>query len=226
MRQLYDQAVASTLSHDPVRRMDLPSTRDSHSPGPATRLEADACAVLSALRDLSDPGDVGSGPPLPPRTDRYTRVRLHARGGLGQVWLGRDELVGRDVAVKEPRIDRPGGAARAALEREAWVLGRLQHPNVVPLYDLVRGPGGRAASYVMPFLGGDSLHDLADRFHRARPPGPATRLTLLPLLTAFLDVCAALAHAHGRGIWHLDIKGDNVKLGPAGAAVVLDWGLA
>jgi tetratricopeptide (TPR) repeat protein len=49
---------------------------------------------------------------------------------------------------------------------------------------------------------------------------------LLPLLTAFLDVCAAIEHAHGRGVWHLDIKGANVKLGPTGAAIMLDWGLA
>jgi serine/threonine-protein kinase len=175
---------------------------------------------------LSNPAEVGADPLPVPQGERYTRLRLHARGGLGQVWLGRDELVGRDVAIKEPRNDRPGEAARAALEREAWFLGRLQHPNVVPLYDLVRGPDGRASFYVMPFLGGDGLHDLASRFHRSRPPGPATRLTLLPLLTAFLDVCAALDHAHGRGVWHLDIKGGNVKLGPAGAAVVLDWGLA
>src|SRR5262249_6280365 len=92
--------------------------------------------------------------------------------------------------------------------------------------DLVRGSDGRPAFYIMPFLDGEGLHDLAARFHRTRPPGPATRLTLLPLLTAFLDVCAALDHAHGRGVWHLDIKGANVKLGPAGAAVVLAGGLA
>jgi hypothetical protein len=206
--------------------MALPSTAEPHPPGPATRADADVRAALSALRGLSTPAEGGAEPPVSPRGDRYTRVHLHARGGLGQVWLGRDELVGRDVAIKEPRTDRPGGAARSALEREVWVLGRLQHPNIVPLYDLVRGPDGLVAFYVMPFLGGDGLHDLADRFHRSRPPGPATRLTLLPLLTAFLDVCAALDHAHDRGVWHVDIKGANVKIGPAGAAVVLDWGLA
>jgi serine/threonine-protein kinase len=206
--------------------MEVSCAVQSTAPGSATRAEADVRAVLSALRDLSGPAEDGVEPPAPPRGERYTRVRSHARGGLGQVWLGRDELVGRDVAIKEPRTDRPGEAACAALEREAWFLGRLQHPNIVPLYDLVRGSDGRPAFYVMPFLGGDGLHDLADRFHRARPADPATRLTLLPLLTAFLDVCAAIEHAHGRGVWHLDIKGANVKLGPTGAAIVLDWGLA
>jgi tetratricopeptide (TPR) repeat protein len=105
-------------------------------------------------------------------------------------------------------------------------LGQLQHPNIVPLFDLAREPEGRAAFYVMPFLGGDTLHDLAARFHGSRPTGPVTRLNLLPLLTAFLDVCAAIDHAHARGVWHMDIKGDNIKLGPTGAAVVLDWGMA
>jgi tetratricopeptide (TPR) repeat protein len=206
--------------------MDAPPTDEPRTPGPATRADAEVRAVLSALRNLSTPSDTAAEPPVLSRGERYTRVRLHAQGGLGQVWLGRDELVGRDVAIKEPRTDRPGEAALAALEREAWILGRLQHPNVIPLYDLVRRPDGRAAFYVMPFLGGEGLRDLAERFHRARPPGPATRLALLPLLTAFLDACAALDHAHGRGVWHLDIKGANVKIGPAGAAVVLDWGLA
>ena len=154
--------------------MDEPSTAEPRAPGPATQADADVRAVLSALRNLSTPSDTAAEPPVLSRGERYTRVRLHARGGLGQVWLGRDELVGREVAIKEPRDDRPGEAARAALEREAWILGRLQHPNVIPLYDLVRRPDGRAAFYVMPFLGGDGLHDLAARFHRARPPGPPT----------------------------------------------------
>ncbi len=206
--------------------MDTPSAAELRPLGPATRADAEVRAVLSALRGLSSPAEVQAETPTFLRTERYTRLRLHAQGGLGQVWLGRDELVGRDVAIKEPRTDRPGEAARVALERESWVLGQLQHPNIVPLYDLVRDPDGRAAYYIMPFLGGDGLHDLAARFQRSRPPGLTTRLTLLPLLTAFLDVCAAIDHAHGRGVLHLDIKGDNVKLGPAGAAVVLDWGLA
>jgi serine/threonine-protein kinase len=205
--------------------MESRRTAEPQVPGLATRAEAEVRAVLSALRDLSNPADAAE-PPVVPDGDRYRRVSLHAQGGLGQVWLGRDELVGRDVAIKEPRSDRPGDIARTALEREAWILGRLQHPNIVPLYDLVRRPDGRAEFYVMPFLDGDGLYALAQRFHRARPAGGATRLSLLPLLTAFLDVCGAIDHAHGRGVWHLDIKGDNVKLGPTGAAIVLDWGLA
>jgi tetratricopeptide (TPR) repeat protein len=206
--------------------MDEHSTAERRFPGPEILADADVRAVLSALGGLSTVAEVATEPVGLRSGERYTRVRLHGRGGLGQVWLGRDELVGRNVAIKEPRTDRPGTAALAALEREAWVLGQLQHPNIVPLFDLARDPKGQAAFYVMPFLGGDTLHDLAARFHVSRPPGLVTRLTLLPLLTAFLDVCAAIDHAHSRGVWHLDIKGDNIKLGPIGAAVVLDWGLA
>jgi tetratricopeptide (TPR) repeat protein len=206
--------------------MDELSVAERRSPGPALEADADVRAVLSALGGLSTVGEVAAEPAVLPRGDRYTRVRLHGRGGLGQVWLGRDELVGRSVAIKEPRADRPGTAARAALERDAWVLGQLQHPNIVPLFDLAREPEGRAAFYVMPFLSGETLHDLTAAFHISRPPLPVTRLALLPLLTPFLDVCAAIDHAHARGVWHLDIKGDNIRLGPTGAAVVLDWGLA
>src|SRR5947209_16594569 len=120
-------------------------------PDRTERVEADLLAVLSGLRNLSLPADAGPEPPSPP-AERYTRLRLHARGGLGQVWLARDEVVGREVAIKEPRPDRPAVAARAALEREARVLGQLQHPNIVPLHDLASGPDGRPAFYVMPFL--------------------------------------------------------------------------
>jgi tetratricopeptide (TPR) repeat protein len=222
----YDRVVEPTPTQRSVCSMDELSPAERRFLGPAILADADVRAVLSALGGLSTVAEVPAAPLDLPRGERYTRVRLHGRGGLGQVWLGRDELVGRIVAIKEPRTDRPGTAARAALEREAWVLGQLQHPNIVPLFDLAREPKGQAAFYVMPFLGGDTLHDLAARFHVSRPPGPVTRLTLLPLLTAFLDVCAAIDHAHARGVWHLDIKGDNIKLGPTGAAVVLDWGLA
>ncbi len=123
--------------------MDVPSTAEPQLPGPATRADADVGAVLAALRGLSTPADATAEPLAAPPGDRYRRTRLHARGGLGEVWLERDELVGRDVAIKTPRKERSADAARRALEREAWILGRLQHPNIVPLYDLVRGADGR-----------------------------------------------------------------------------------
>src|SRR5262245_54934956 len=82
-------------------------------------------------------------PPRPPG-GRYRSLRLHRTGGLGQVWLARDTVVGRDVALKAVRHDRTGrpGAVDRFL-REARTTGRLEHPGIVPLYDLIEaGPTG------------------------------------------------------------------------------------
>jgi hypothetical protein len=138
----YDQAVASTMPYDPVCTMDVPCTSETHDARPAIRAQAEIRAVLAALQDLSVPAEVGVGAesaPLP-RGDRYTRVRLHARGGLGQVWLGRERAFrsvtagplatsaprgARPVLVEWGALERPRGAARPITARRGLVRDSL-----------------------------------------------------------------------------------------------------
>jgi serine/threonine-protein kinase len=160
---------------------------------------------------------------------RYRVLRPHARGGLGEVYLARDEELNRDVALKQIQVeyaDHPESRARFLMEAE--VTGRLEHPGVVPVYGLGHFDDGRPF-YAMRFIRGDSLKDAIVRFHglEADPGGPGEQsLALRRLLGQFIDVCNAVAYAHSRGVLHRDLKPGNVMLGPYGETLVVDWGLA
>jgi tRNA A-37 threonylcarbamoyl transferase component Bud32 len=156
---------------------------------------------------------------------RYELTRLHATGGIGRVWLARDCALGRDVALKELRPERADrGPARARFLREARITGQLEHPGVVPVYELGRHPGSQQPFYTMRFVRGRTLSEAAHDYHRKRAAGQAESLDLLALLDAFVAVCNTVAYAHARGVLHRDLKPQNVVLGDFGEVIVLDWG--
>jgi serine/threonine-protein kinase len=163
----------------------------------------------------------------PGARERYTLSRLHATGGIGRVWLARDRSLGRDVALKELRPERAGTpAAWARFLKEAQVTGQLEHPGVVPIYEVGRRPEDQAPFYTMRFVRGRTLAETAAAYHRRRAHGEAGPLELRELLGAFVGVCNAVAYAHSRGVLHRDLKPQNVVLGDYGEVIVLDWGLA
>lgn len=147
--------------------------------------------------------------------ERYLIHGERARGGNGRILAATEGKLGRLVAIKE-LLD--GGADREArFVREAQLTARLQHPAIVPVYDVGRWPSGKPM-FVMKLIEGGSLRDAI----RAR----ATlddRLALLPHMVAITE---AVAYAHGRGIIHRDLKPSNVLVGTFGETVVIDWGLA
>jgi serine/threonine-protein kinase len=183
---------------------------------------------------LAGPTPPAAGPALPATTayvpearGRYTLTRLHATGGIGRVWLARDASLGRDVALKELRPERAGHATlRARFLKEAQVTGQLEHPGIVPIYEVGGRPGDNQPFYTMRFVRGRTLAEAVAAYHRRRARGQAAPLELRELLTAFVDVCNAVAFAHSRGVLHRDLKPHNVVLGDYGEVVVLDWGLA
>jgi serine/threonine-protein kinase len=160
---------------------------------------------------------------------RFRVLRPHARGGLGEVFLARDQELGREVALKEIQsrfADQAESRARFLLEAE--VTGGLEHPGIVPVYGLGAYPDGRPF-YAMRFIKGESLQQAIDRFHRADGPGadPGARgPELRQLLGRFVAVCNAIAYAHSRGVLHRDLKPANIMLGSYGETLVVDWGLA
>jgi serine/threonine-protein kinase len=188
------------------------------TPGP----EADTRTHLGA-----PPAAVG-GAPASGVVGRYTVLGLHATGGLGEVYLARDEELGREVALKRIQGRHAGhpNSARRFL-REAEITARLEHPAVVPVFGLVRDADDRPC-YAMRFLRGDTLTDAIRNFHEGT--GPFTEgergLEFRGLLQRFTAVCQAVAYAHSRGVIHRDLKPHNVMLGDYGETLLVDWGLA
>ena len=182
---------------------------------------------LSSESFSADPERASTIDHVPSHRERYSRLRLHATGGIGRVWLARDTELGRNVALKELRPERAEHAGLASrFLQEAQITGQLEHPGIVPVYELVRGDDGRQPFYTMRFVKGRTLSEAARAYHDRRLAKQASPLELPTLLNAFVTVCNTVAYAHSRGIIHRDLKGQNVLLGDFGEVVVLDWGLA
>jgi PAS domain S-box-containing protein len=163
----------------------------------------------------------------PPSGNRYDRVREIGAGGMGRVSLCHDREMGRPVALKELRRELAANReALARFGREARVTGRLAHPSIVPVYELVAPADGRLPFYTMRHVEGPTLTAAALAYHAKRRAGQPAALDLLRLLNAFVTVCQAVAYAHTQGVLHRDLKGGNVVLGDFGEVIVLDWGLA
>jgi WD40 repeat protein len=145
------------------------------------------------------------------------------RGGIGRVLLVTDQHLGREVAIKELKDDWGAPGEPPPLEQsvrfltEARITGQLEHPNIVPVYDLGKRADGRLY-YTMQVVRGETLGAAM-----ARAPDLPARLSLLP---HFAGLCNAIAYAHSRGVLHRDIKPENVMIGEFGETLVLDWGVA
>lgn len=158
---------------------------------------------------------------------KFRLLRKLGQGGLGAVWLAIDLSLNRYVAVKE--ILGPGderSPSHARFRREAEITGRLDHPNIVPLHLLGTNEADGRLFYVMRFLGNETLEDAIRAYHERREAGQETPLAFHRLLTAFVNVCQAIAYAHSRKVIHRDLKPQNVALDSFGQVIVLDWGLA
>jgi PAS domain S-box-containing protein len=159
--------------------------------------------------------------------ERYKLARLHATGGIGRIWVARDSQIGRDVAMKELRPERAGNAELwERFLREAQITGQLEHPGIVPVYELSRRSDSDQPFYTMRLIKGRTLAAAVREYHDERRRGHGDPLKLVALLNAFVVVCNTIAYAHSRGVSHRDLKGQNVVLGDFGEVVVLDWGLA
>lgn len=159
----------------------------------------------------------------------YRVLRPHARGGLGEVLIARDQSLGREVAIKvmlSPQELDP--ERRRRFEAEAAITSVLEHPGIVPVYGLGKDDQGRPY-YTMRFIDGMTLRDGARAFHAAENSSadPAARnLRFRSLLDDFVTVCNTIAYAHSRGVIHRDLKPANIMLGKYGETLVVDWGLA
>ena len=148
---------------------------------------------------------------LPPH---YIIDRELGRGGMALVYLARDTRHERFVALKTLRPEIAVALGRERFLREIKLAARLQHPNILPVYD--SGDAGGTLYYVMPFVEGESLRDRLDR---------EPQLPVDDALHIAGEVAEALAYAHDHDVVHRDIKPENIMLS-GGHAIVTDFGIA
>lgn len=150
--------------------------------------------------------------------ERYRVERLLGTGGMSEVWLAEDERLGRWVAVKLLRdsvADEQDGDLATSLEREARLIARLQHPNIVSVYDVGRHEGRHYL--VMEYVHGNSLRQLLEARGR-RGEAEVVRYGT--------QIASALAYAHEQGVIHCDIKPENILVTEQGVAKAVDFGVA
>ncbi|WP_280152653.1 serine/threonine-protein kinase [Piscinibacter sp. XHJ-5] len=208
--------------------LDLPTSEREHRQEALRREDpqsAQALAMLLGQLDAVERSDFLSRPPSLPETaglagetvGAYTIVRELGQGGMGSVWLARrtDGRYEGSVAIKFLNLGLRSRGLAERFSREGSILARLAHPNIARLIDAGVEPRGRPY-LVLEYIDGEPI----DRYCEARSLDVAARVRV------FLDVLAAVAHAHNRLILHRDIKPSNILVTPAGEVKLLDFGIA
>ncbi|HEV8321841.1 MAG TPA: serine/threonine-protein kinase, partial [Myxococcota bacterium] len=184
--------------------------------------------AASRWAPASDPGPVDPGTVLLDDASfggRYEVGAVIGEGGMGQVRAVGDRRIGRRVAMKVVRAGQGSRSdARARFLREARVQGQLEHPSIVPVYEMGKTPEG-APYFTMRRVCGATLAEVVEALRAGRVDA-AQRWSRRRLLTAFSSVCLTMHYAHTRGVVHRDLKPGNVMLCDFGEVYVLDWGLA
>jgi serine/threonine protein kinase len=161
-------------------------------------------ATLEHLSKVADLPDLDAG--------RYEVVEKIGQGGMGSVYLARDLALDRMVALKVLASTPADESAISRFRTEARILGRLEHPGIVPVHDVGQLPDGRMF-YAMKLVKGKRLDALV-----AEP--------ILDLLRIFERICEAVSFAHAYGVIHRDLKPENIMVGAFGEVLVMDWGVA
>ena len=194
------RVIARALEKDPLNRHQK-----------VEELLADLCKV-----DPDAPVDAAASEGEPKKIDRYQILERVGRGGMGVVYRARDPVLDRDVAIKSMLVDfGVDQDARGRFQQEARAAARLQHPNIVTIYEF--GEQDDSPYLIMEFLGGDDLEGLM----RRDPP-----LSLEHRLDIVAQLCDGLAFAHDQGVVHRDIKPGNVRVLEDGSVKLLDFGIA
>src|SRR5882757_3174683 len=156
---------------------------------------------------------------------KYKVITTINRGGMGVILQTRDLRIRRTVAMKVMKTSSQ--FSRESVLRfidEAQLTGQLEHPNIVPVYELGIDAQGEIF-YTMKFVKGTTLDDVLRGIRHGRPK-IIEKYPLGALLTIFQKVCDAVAFAHSKGIVHRDLKPENIMIGSFGEVLVMDWGLA
>lgn len=157
-----------------------------------------------------------------PAGDRIEDAGSVDEGGMGVIQKALDARLLREMAVKrlQPRKRRDAEAQRRLVE-EAQITAQLEHPGIVPVYDLDVDDRG-VPFFTMALVRGETLKDIIASIDYSQ----RTYAQLYRLLTVFTRVCEALSYAHSRGVLHRDLKPANIMVGGFGEVYLMDWGIA
>ncbi|MFG2330467.1 serine/threonine-protein kinase [Streptomyces sp. NPDC048604] len=209
-------------------RMNEPTSYGLQPPRPMGQPVPPQAAPAQPAPAQPAPAQPAPAQPAPPQAEpgagrivggRYRLLARLGHGGMGTVWRARDEVVDREVAVKEPRVpdhlsEQERENIHLRMQREARAAARIDHPSVVTVHDVVVEDA--RPWVVMELVRGQSL---ADRLQEGT-------LDAREAARIGLDVLGALAAAHEAGVLHRDVKPDNVLLGRADRVVLTDFGIA
>ncbi len=159
---------------------------------------------------------------------RYAVLKTLGEGGMGIVELVRDQLLGREVARKTIKTNRksPSQSSRKEevllwrFKKEADITALLEHPHIIPLYEMQRPEQGEI-QFTMRKVEGQTLRSLLQKKRKGELDLDETQI-----LSIFRKVCDAIAYAHSKGVIHRDLKPDNVMVGQFGEVYVMDWGIS
>lgn len=181
--------------------------------------------VLRSIADLPPHHAPTSGISSAPRgRERFTLNNLTTLDAISQTWSARDEELGREVVLKELRPEAvKDNASRERFVREARLVGQLEHPGILPLYELSQNTTTGIPFCTLRLPRGKSLAELIQTYHDKRRRGEAHAIEFRALVLGFLDVCQAVAFAHNRLIVHLDLHPGQIIVGEFGEAVVCEW---
>jgi serine/threonine-protein kinase len=155
---------------------------------------------------------------------RYEPLKLLGAGGMGEVMLVHDQDIARKVAVKRLLPEMGDPAILARFVDEIRTVGRLEHPNIVPIHDVGVDEQGRYF-FVMKYVEGETLEDIIAKL-AAGDPSYHERFSFEMRVEILLDILHALEYAHANGVVHRDIKPANVMVGRYGEVMLMDWGIA
>jgi serine/threonine-protein kinase len=155
---------------------------------------------------------------------RFEHIRRLGEGGVGEVMGVRDNDINRAVALKRLRPTKQSTATLVRFVHEIQTIGRLEHPNIVPIHDVGVDEEGQYY-FVMKYIDGETLEKIIEKL-AAGDPDYHRRYNFEQRVRIFAGVLDAIAFAHARGIIHRDIKPANVMVGAYGEVVVMDWGIA
>lgn len=168
------------------------------------------------LKEFSEPSVL-----VRTNVDRYEEVSEFAHGGVKSIIKTKDLLTKREVAKAVMRNEQ-SEEGREQFLREAVINSMLEHPNIMPVYDI--GFDDESPFFIMKFVPGNDLGQILKELVK-RNPYFLAKYTLNNLLSIFIKVCDAVSYAHSKGIIHRDLKPANVKVGEFGEVLVCDWGL-